>query len=145
MSSTMYVLYRAPERMALRCAAEVCGCSTDQPVSAISRPERRGDLFDLLMCHRRLIEPMAPEGVQIPPGGGLKSAAQVLRGHLAPGVAGDDIMQCPLKRGGADLLPDGQKAERAFTVGCSGPDVRIHFFCDRHVDDGVARREQLEG
>src|SRR5918995_7208729 len=145
MSSTMHVLYRALQRMTLGCAKDVCGRSTDQPVSAISRPERRGDLFDLLMRHGRLIEPMAPQRIEIPPRSGLEGGAQVPRGHLAPGVAGGEVVQCPLKSGGADLVTDGQKAEGALTVGRGGPDVRIHFFCNRHVDDGVARCEQLEG
>src|SRR5215212_8750193 len=50
---------RRDSRWASRMAAHSC--------RLILSPKRCGNLLDLLMRHRRLVEPMAPESVQILP------------------------------------------------------------------------------
>src|SRR5215213_11660567 len=74
------------------------------PAKPPLRCKRRGDLLDLLMRHGCLVEPMAPEGVKILAGGGLEGSAQIVRGHLAPSVAGGEVVQRRFENVGSDLI-----------------------------------------
>ena len=65
--------------------------------SDLAFPKCRGDLLDLLLRHGRLFEPMTPQGVEIPARCALEGRAQVVRSHLAPSVAGGEVVQRRLK------------------------------------------------